>query len=366
MGRVLAKRFFGNTNPGGISGESVASVTVGGTNNAYVVKPTITFAAPTLPAGVTAVGAAHMAVVGVTNFTAGSGGYAPAQVLTLTGGTGTAGTLTVSTTAVATLAVGSVPGTGYTTGDVVTIQGGTGTLATATVIANAGAVTGFSTYTPGSYTVNPGTLNEATTVKVGGGGDDTLTVDITMGVGTVAITTAGDYSVLPTDVTIVPHTGGGTGALFNLTFKVLSVVLSVAGSGYASAPTITESAPDGNATFVAVMTTTGVNGITAYAYTGGSSKVADIVKQTGSRRYRVTTADGTVDAYLKASAATAATEMTIVGTDEAGGTYFVTKLGRHSALITRGTGTVHATGARVNWSFDAADDAAGIILIQNA
>lgn len=373
MGRALAKRFFGNTNTGGLSGDGVASITVGGTNNAYIVKPTITIDPPTLPGGVTAVGAAHMAVVGITNFTSGTA-ITPLQVLTLTGGTGTTGTIRVNTTSIATLAVGSSGGTGYTTGDTVTILGGTGTLGTATVVCAGGpgtAVTSFSTFTPGSYTVNPAVLTDAaTSLLVPGvpGGDDNLVVDITMGANTCTIVTGGDYSVLPADVSIV---GSGSGnPLFNLTFKVLSVVLSVAGSGYAVAPAVTESSPDGNATFTAVLTTIGENSIVAHAYTGAGIKNADIVKQTGSHRYMVNTSDTLQSGvpavcYLKSSEATALTQMNILAYDEAGGTYYVTKLTRHHAVITPGTGVVYAAGSSVGWTFDTAVDSSSLVKIEN-
>lgn len=366
MGRILAKRFFGNTNTGGLAGDAVASVTVAGTNNAYIVKPTLTFADPTLPGGTTATGTARMAVIGITNHTSGTG-MTPLQVLTLTGGTGVKGTIRVDTTSLATVTLGTAHGTGYTTGDVVTIQGGTGTLGTATVIASAGIVTGFSTFTPGSYTVNPTTLTDAATVKVGGGGDDALQVNITMGANTTTLLTGGDYSVLPADVTIV---GSGSGnPLFNLTFKVLRVEITSSGSGYSGAPTVTESAPDGNATFTAVLTTTGADAIVAYAFVTGSSKVADIVKQTGTRRYLVNNADtaGTpVVAYLKASAATALGEMTIAATDAGAGEYFVTKLTAHKAVVRRagGSGWAFEDGAQVAWTFGTAN--ATTVKIQNA
>lgn len=367
MGRPLNKKYFGNTNVVGTGGLAVASIAVTGTNTAYIAKPAITIGAPTLVGGVQAVASAHMAVVGVTNFTTGTSGYAPSQVLTLAGGTGTQATLTVSTTRIAAVTVGSVPGTGYTTGDVVTIQGGTGTLATATVIASAGAVTGFSTFTPGSYTVNPGSLDEVATVKTGGTGDDALTVDITIGVDTVAITTAGDYTALPADVSIVGHTGGGTGALFNLTYKVLSVEVTTAGSGYESAPAVAD-APDGNATFTATMTASGVAAIIAYAFTAGASKVADIVKQVSSRYYKVKTADSTVGvddrALLVTATPVAVGEMTIMGTDAAAGTYYITKLTARRATVTPGTGTVWTAGQSVAWTFGTAD--ANTIKIDNA
>ena len=363
MGRPLKKSYFGSET---VNGESIASITIGGVNNAYIAKPTFLVAAPTLPLGVTATTLVHMGVVGITNFTSGTA-ITPLQVLTLTGGTAaTQGTIRVDTTSLATLVVGASGGTGYTTGDVVTVQGGTGTLGTGTVIAAGGIVSGFSTFTPGSYTVNPVTLTNAATVKVGGGGDDALTVNITMGANTVTLLTAGDYTVLPPDVTIV---GSGAGnPLFNLTYKVVSAAIVLAGSGYASVPVVTVSA--GNATGVAVLTTGGANAIVAYAYTGGSNKIADIVKQEGSTYYKVLTSDSVVGvddrAVLQAATPAAVGQMTITAFDEAGETYWVTKLTMNLATLVRNTGSVYANNTSVQWSFAAAVDATPIVQIQNA
>lgn len=287
MGRPLAKRFFGNTNAGGLAGKTVASVTVSGTNNGYVTFPSVSFSTPALPGGVQAQGTAVMGVAAAVN---------------------------------------NAAGTGYTTGDVLTVVGGTYTVpATITVTAAAGLITGVSAVTPGSYSVLPAITGAAVT--------------------------------------------GGTGnnATFDLTFKVVSVTVTNPGSGYDVAATASPST--GNATLTPVMSTSAVPSIVAYAFTGAASKKADIVKQTGSHRFKVNTADtaGTpVVAYLKASAATTAGEMTITGFDEANGTYFVTKLTAHKAVVTRGTGTVHANGAIVGWTFGAANNAAGIIKIENA
>lgn len=436
MGRPLKKSYFGSAS---VNGESIASITIGGVNNAYIAKPNFTVAAPTLPLGVTATTLVHMGVVGITNFTAGTSGYAAGQTLTLTGGTGTAGTLTVSTTRVntttlvdrgvgyaptnlLTLATGTgtaatatvtttqvktvlwtASGTGFAPGaSVQTIATGVGTSATVTVTADgAGAVTGVAFLTAGSYTTNP-TL---TGVAVSGGAAD-LVIDITMEIGTItgptgygsytvnptltagattgagtgatitvtmgaltaAVATAGDYTVLPVDVTIVPATGGGTGALFNLTFKVVSAAIVLAGSGYASVPVVTVSA--GNATGTAVLTTGGANAIVAYAYTGGSNKIADIVKQEGSTYYQVLTSDSVVGvdnrAVLQSHTPAAVGQMSITAYDQAGDTYWVTKLTMNLATLVRNTGSVYANNTSVQWSFDAAVDATPIVQIQNA
>jgi hypothetical protein len=91
------------------------------------------------------------------------------------------------------------------------------------------------------------------------------------------------------------------------------------------------------------------------------------VKQTGSHRYRVNTSDGAADCYLKATAASAVTQMNVMAYDANGSSYFVTKLTRHHAVLTRGTmvgAFVWATDELVNWWFDAAD--ATHCLIENA
>lgn len=542
MGRVLAKRFFGNTNTGGLTGDGVASIAVGGTNTGYVAVPAMVIDAPTMPGGVQATAAAHLELSSVVSLVAGGSGYVPAQTLTLTntGGTGTAGTLTVATTRIETAAVGAAAGTGYvpgdtvkpagategtapvitvnstkvvsaitlaagtgyapadvltvsnvpgvgtqatatvtrtkvvtvalaagmggdhwTTGDTATIDlnTGVGTAATVTITAAVpnGPATAVTFLTAGSYTTNPALLLDAPCTKLvsAQAGATGLKVDIIMGVETVSLLAAGayttnptlagnattsatgigatmtlvmgvnaitlttkgalsanptlltnsttaastgqgttgtgftttvtvglltvtvgaqrgDWTVLPTNIATATATGGGTGATFNVDFRFKNVAVTLAGAGYAVVPVVADN-PNGNATFVATLTTTGENAIVAHAYTGAGIKLADIVKQTGSRRYRVNTSDTVIsgipaDCYLKATVATALTQMNIKAWDAQGCLYYVTKLTRHHAVLTQvtsaGTGYVWATGAAVNWWFDAAD--ATHCLIENA
>lgn len=367
MGRPINKKYFGNTSVPPIGGEGVASIAVGGTNTGKTAVPAIVIAAPELPAGVQAVARAHMEVETIINFTAGAG-YTPAQVLTLTGGSGTQATITVDTTQVTNLVVGTNGGTGYAPGDVVTIQGGTGTPATATVgtVDGSGAVLTFSTYTPGSYTVNPATLTDAATVKTGGLGDDALTVTFQMGLGTVTLTTAGDYTALPADVSVVPHSGTG-GALFNLDYKVKSVEVTTAGAGYVAAPAITT---QGGTTFTATLTSgTGGNSITMTGLLAAGSAVAfDILKQTGSLRYLVTDGTNTGVVELVATAANEVGEANIVATDSLGSTYYVTKLTSRRARLAQvtdgGSGFEFETGAVAGWTLGAATT--GVVSIANS
>jgi|APGre2960657373_1045057.scaffolds.fasta_scaffold16517_1 hypothetical protein len=148
--------------------------------------------------------------------------------------------------------------------------------------------------------------------------------------------------------------------------SITAIEITEKGSGYTSVPTVTESVGgvQGTLTFTAVLTTDSgavssstnqENAITPFAKTtsGGTSKLADIIRQVGARRFKVKTADGTAICALKDSAVSAVGEMTITATDSAGGTYFVTKITSRKITVTQGTGTQFATGASVPWSFAA-------------
>ena len=443
MGRPIKKSYFGSVDGAGIGGEGIASIAVSGAGNlGYSEVPLIVIPAPDLPGGVQAVARAHMAVVSITNFFAGTSGYSPNQVLTLTGGTGTQGTITVTSTAVNSVNIGDSRGSGYAPGDVVTVDGGTGTGATINIVStrvrsatvNVGGdgyavndiievndgvsttvkaqfkVTGIDGVGPtgpittvaivataeGDYTTNP-TLIGSTTTKRSGTGNDLatldlimetnsislatagnytanpsideaatvvvapatgsgLTVDLTMNINTAGVTTGGNYTALPADVTIVGHSGGD--ATFNLKYKVLSVDVVTAGSGYSSAPTISDGSDPAKAIYTASMTAVTANAIAVVAnVTGAGAKAGDIVKQEASRRYLVTTGDGTGQCTLVAETPNVAGQMTMTAKDSADGTYYVIKLTARRAVIVKGdrdgvqfvTGDV---GISVPWVFN--------------
>lgn len=99
----------------------------------------------------------------------------------------------------------------------------------------------------------------------------------------------------------------------------------------------------------------------AWTTTGTVGKTADIVSQRGSRRYRVTNADGTSVCRLVANAAVVAAggplsagEMTITATESTGATYYVYKLDSRTATVWQGTGTQFANLAQVPWSMNTA------------
>ena len=305
MGRPLHKKYFGNRNLGaagtgddGLGGNRVASVTL--TNQgSYTTRPGVTFSAPDLagPGGVTAIGTTNM----------------EGNTVAVTAGQG---------------------GTLYTVGDLLTITGAGGAVAyVASVDGVTGAVTGVNFTGTGAAR-----------------GDQTVLTGITSAVATTTNSVA------------------GTGAQVDVTYRVKSITISNPGSGYTDAADAAVTFSAGVAAGTTVLesyTDGGVIGnnenaisISAYipAVDGGlSAKTGDIVKQVASRRYRVETADGTGVCKLVA-AAPAAGEMTMTATDSAGGTYYVTKLTAHRALIIKGDRsgtqfTTGATGVSVGWTF---------------
>ena len=198
-----------------------------------------------------------------------------------------------------------------------------------------------------------------------------ITVASTSGTNaTFTVTNAGNTPTLATDlqgVNITKLTGAGAGTfLIDATLKINSTPINEKGSGYTGNETFTVTllnsatgtVPAG--TIVLTQDTGSVgsstnqeNAIVPYAKTtsGGTSKAADIIKQRSTKRFKVKTADGTAICTLKSSAVSAVGEMTIVATDSAGGTYYVTKIGGRRVTVTQGTGTQFATGSSVPWTF---------------
>lgn len=221
------------------SAGGISSVTVG-TPGSYATIPTL----GTSGNGSGATLVAHMGALTATVQTpqASTGSYAPADTVTLTGGTESSNAvLTVATTQVvsATVAAG---GTGGTTGtQTVTGTTGTGTKFQASVTVSGGAITAVLSITvAGNYTVNPTSL---TAEPVTGAGLSGAQLNVKMGVLTATVSTPGSYTVLPTNpVSQGSTSGSGTGATFNInTWSIASISVSAAGTAYdnTSALTIT-------------------------------------------------------------------------------------------------------------------------------
>lgn len=172
---------------------------------------------------------------------------------------------------------------------------------------------------------------------------------------------AGDTVAFSAPGLVGGETATGT-LVFGVGGSVTGVTVTSPGSGYLTAPTLTITTVAGTQTtltLTAVLTANGAarqNSIKCEAQIGAGSEVTtgDIVKQVSTRRYKVTTGDGTGICTLVASADLAANEMSIIATDSDSGTYYVTKLTAHKATLTRGTGTQFATDEAVAWTFGSA------------
>jgi len=206
-------------------------------------------------------------------------------------------------------------------------------------------------------------------------GSASVTTDDGIGgqaVASIAVTGSfsGKTTATPYAVTIsAPNLPTGVQATATITFSSATagtVTITEGGSGYTSVPTATCTlgGGTGNPTLTATLSvdtgavgsaTNEENAITMTAFlTGGSAVTVDIIKQVSTRRYKVTDGTRTGIVALTSTLADAAGEGSIQATDAAAGTYFVTKLTKNLATLTRGTGTVYVEGASVPWTFDTA------------
>ena len=295
MGRPLNKKYFGNRNIG-----SASVTTDNGIGGGFVSSVTITTAGSYL-------GASQPTVT-----------FSAPDKAALGGVTATGTTVMEVLSAVVTAG-----GTGYSVNDVLTVTygGQTATFTVATL-----SVSAVATVTP-------------------------------LARGTFTATTTGAKST-----TVAP--AGGSGATLTITYRVKDITITEQGSGYTNAADAAITFSGGTGAADAVLgTDTGIvstatnqeNSITMIGYlTGGSAIQVDILRQVSTNRYKVT--DGTLTGIvqLQSSLANAAGECSIVATDPAGDTYFVTKLTARRATLTQGTGTVYTTGNSVPWTFDTA------------
>lgn len=299
MGRPLPKRFFGNENASGAAvGNGITSISWSDFGS-FRTAPTITIPDPT-NTGSTATAEFIYDVESVTTG-AGNVGLVVGDQYTY----GSSGNFVANVTDVSqTNAVFSVTATmaNRGTGVLAIPNGGTTTTITLTRFKGAGAATFVAD------------INW----RIAAGQSDSLAT-------TSSITSPGSGYVGTETITIT-GTGKPTGAL------VFSTPTGVPGD------------PNAFATIICTAQTT----------SGGSALTGDIVSQRSTRRYRVTTSDGTGVCKLVAASPTFG-EMTIIATDYSGNTYYITKLTRHLATLTRNTGSTHefATGASAGWKTDA-------------
>lgn len=295
MGRPVKDMYFGNRDAGNIGGKSVTAVALGTAGSNYSQGLTATVAVPAIGAGV-------RATVSVS-VTPATGAIASYTVTNPTNNSGYVSTSPPAITLVQPAAATStyISGTTTTTLTVGPNSGQTNTIYTGMVVTGGGA-NGYSSGSKVSSLV-VGPTNTVITLDVG----DALAI---------------------TPVGVLTFTDTGS-------------------AGAAGAVTLTATA-ETNQTYSPAIALT--------AITVGSTPRAnsDIVKQVGSRRYKVKNQDGTAICKLVAATPTIVGQASLIATDSAAGTYYVTKLTEHRALLTSITGTQFATGSSAKWTFGTA------------
>ena len=253
----------------------------------------------------------------------------------------------------ASVALGTA-GSGYSKGLTATVSAPDlvgASVALVSVATNAsGAITGYTVdYAGGGYTAPPTVtlVKPADATPTGTGVDTELTITVS--------SVAGIFKNMT-----VAGTNVGVGAVVS-SIKGKVVTVSVANAGAVSGVITFSDAGAAGVPGARVLTsgaTAHNNAIvmTAFTVAGGAARAnSDVVKQVGSRRYKIVSTDG-VGVCRLVAAAPALGECTLIATDSHGSSYYVTKLTSHKALLTQKTmvgAYEFATGVEAAWSLGA-------------
>jgi hypothetical protein len=235
------------------------------------------------------------------------------------------------------------------------IAGGVQALGTLEIVgtgADRGKIMSVTITEPGTgYTAAPTfTLTTATAVSVTGAGTSTqLTVYLTTaGISTGMKITGTGISASATFVTSV---GTGIITVDNPHAATVSGTMTLVDAGTGFAKTITATSAKQDAILFTSFLTTGSS-----AVTGG-----DIMKQVGSRRYKVRNSEGVGVVKLTTGTNGAGTlsagQMSVVGTDHGGSTYYFEKINQHTGRVFTRTSTstaVYSDGQLAKWTLGVA------------
>lgn len=217
-------------------------------------------------------------------------GYAPADTITLAGGTfSAAAVLTVSKTKLVSAAI-NAGGSGYANGDTVTLSGGTFTSAavvTVDSVDGGGAILTFSISTAGSYSVNSTSFTQDSTSGSGTGA--TFNTGL-FGVDTFTVSTAGVYTANTSSFTQGSTSGSGTGAIFNTAlYGIQACTVSVAGN-YSAIPSnpVSQTSSSGSGTGATFTMAWGLLGVVITASGSGYTSAPTATVSSGLGTVTVT------------------------------------------------------------------------------
>lgn len=185
------------------------------------------------------------------------------------------------------------------------------------------------------------------------------------------------YASTATWLASAPQLPNGTRARGTITVNgsgvIQSFVISESGAGYTSTSTVSVTvspATTGSSATYSIQLTSGRQNALDFlawvptasngtANSAGSAVTGDIVKQQGTKRYYVKTAQGYGVCSLIATTP-AIGQMTLIATDANGNTYYVTRLESKKARLTRKTQSgsnawVYATNDLAKWTLTAAN-----------
>ena len=211
--------------------QGVNGITLVDQGGGYLLSPTVSFSGGDFTTSASAL--AYLATYGEISSIAvisHGAGYTdvPSVSITPQGSGAAAGTVALGLVS-ATVANG---GANYRLNDTLTVTGGTGTAGTliVTQVDNSGSVQAVSLNSPGSYTALPSLSGASTSVTPGGG--SACTLNLNMGVVSIAVSTGGaGYAAQP----LVVISGTGTNAAATalvVAGSVTQVNLTNPGSGY--------------------------------------------------------------------------------------------------------------------------------------
>lgn len=249
-------------------GQSVNSITLVNPGEGYVQPPYVNISGGN--ATIDATATATLATYGSINSIAvinGGNGYTDVPSISITpqGAGATAGTVTMCL-------VGAVPaagGTGYNLNDTIGVVGGAGAQATViiTQVGTNGAVLAVGLVNAGAYTTLPNLVAVGTNALSGNGTGCTL--NLTMGVLSIAVSSGGTNYISPPLVIITGTGAGATATSLVSSGVVYQISITATGSGYTTIPTVAFLNGE-NATAMVILQATSVGNINV-AVNGGNT-----------------------------------------------------------------------------------------------